>query len=139
MKASTIASTLAIFSAALAAPAPAPAPQSGTPSTTEFFTFSLINDQTGASASRWIQINAPQPFVLGQIFSGATNLIKNGKLTATSAQNIRPGVQDVFCIFKTPSGQVIRINDEVTNADLDGNPGKAIETDVSLFTIECQK
>jgi hypothetical protein len=133
MKASIIASTLALFSGALAAPFAGPA----VPAT--LFTFSLANDISGANAATSVTINAG-PVTLGAIFPWASNLRKDGKLIATSAQNINPAVQNVFCIFKNPAnGAVIKINDKITFADLDGNAGRAVETDVTNFTIECQQ
>jgi uncharacterized cupredoxin-like copper-binding protein len=135
MKSSTIFSTLALFSAALATPLTAARSASASPS--QLFTFSLTNDITGASATSSVQINAG-PVALSAIFPWATNLLKNGKLVATSAQNVNPAVQNVFCIFEG-NGQVIRINDKTTFADLDGVVGKAVEVDVSAFTIQCEQ
>ncbi|KAH7082727.1 hypothetical protein BKA63DRAFT_136972 [Paraphoma chrysanthemicola] len=132
MKASIITSSVALFTSALAAPlASASGPV--------YFTFSLANDMSGANAATSVQINAA-PVTLGSIFPWATNLRKDGKLIATSAQNINPAVQNVFCIFTNPiNGAVIRINDKITFADLDGNRDKAVETDVTNFTIQCQR
>lgn len=65
-------------------------------------------------------------------------MIKNGKLTATSMQNIRPGVQGVSCVIKG-NGRVIPISDKITSAQLDGVADRAVETDVTNFTIQCQK
>ncbi|KAH8723385.1 hypothetical protein GQ44DRAFT_620425 [Phaeosphaeriaceae sp. PMI808] len=104
----------------------------------QLFTFRLTNDISGASAGSSVVINAG-PVVLKNVFPWATNLWKNGKLIATSANNINPAVQNVFCIFKDPvTGRVIKINDKITFADLDGTD-KAVETDVTNFTIECQQ
>jgi hypothetical protein len=136
MKASIIASTLALFSGALATPLTA-ARSAGTFVPAQQFTFSLTNDQTGANAASSVAINAG-PVTLGALFPWANNLLKNGRLLATSAQNINPAVQNVFCII-SGNGRVIKINDKITFADLDGQAGKAVPIDVTDFTIQCEQ
>jgi hypothetical protein len=135
MKSSTILSTLTFFSAALATPLTA-ARSAASPS--QLFTFSLTNDVTGASATSSVPINAGRVSLSTIFLPWATNLLKDGKLVATSAQNVNPAVQNVFCIFEG-NGQVIKINDKITFADLDGVEGKAVEVDVSVFTIQCEQ
>jgi hypothetical protein len=138
MKASIIASAIALFaSSAVATPLTAARSASAAASPSQLFTFSLTNDITGASAATSVPINGGA-FVLRDLFPWATNLIKDGKLIATSAQNINPAVQNVFCIF-SGNGKVIKINDKITFADLDGVQDKALQTDVSQFTIQCEK
>jgi hypothetical protein len=136
MKASIIATSLALLASSASA-SPLIAARAAAPAPAQQFTFSLTNDMTGANAAASVPINGGA-FVLKDLFPWATNLIKDGKLIATSAQNINPGVQNVFCIF-SGNGRVIKINDKITFADLDGVQGKAVQTDVSLFTIQCEK
>jgi hypothetical protein len=126
MKASIILPTIALFGSALAIPAPA-----------LLFTFSLSNDITGASATSSVVVNAG-PVALNAIFPWASNLRQNGHLIASSAQNVNPAVKNVACVFKG-NGRVIKINDKITFADLDGNVGKAVPIDVDAFTIECEQ
>jgi hypothetical protein len=132
MLSSTMISTITLFIAsALAAP-------TVIRRTDPFFNFALTNDISGASAPGSVAINAG-PVALATIFAGS-RLIKDGHVIATSAQNTNPAVQNVFCIFKNNvNGAVIKINDKITFADLDGVADRAVETDVSRYTIECQQ
>ncbi|CAO2650199.1 Nn.00g014910.m01.CDS01 [Neocucurbitaria sp. VM-36] len=131
MKASIIASTVALFSGALAVPtlSARQAPQ--------FFTFSLSNDITGANAARSVVVNGG-PVTLGGLFTWSP-LVKDGRVIATSAQNLNPVGGAVLCVFTDPAtGKVFRLNDKVTFADLDGNDQAAVQTDVTDFTFQCE-
>jgi hypothetical protein len=132
MKASIILPTIALlFSSAIATPIP------GAAAPAVLFTFSLTNDQSGASATSSVVVNSG-PVTLGAIFPWAANLRQTGQLVATSAQNVNPAVKNVACVIKG-NGRVIKINDKITFADLDGNAGKAVPTVVENFTIECEQ
>lgn len=135
MKASTIASSIALFGSALAFPTiPLPAPQ-------QLFTINLANDVSGANAIRSVLINSGAN-TFSNLFAH-TALQKDGRIKATSVQNISPLGSQVSCIIEDPSGLTIpagmaeRINDQTTFVDLDGDNTKAIETDVTDFTITC--
>lgn len=127
-----LATAAALFTSALATPtlSSRQAPQ--------FFTFSLSDDITGTSAARSVVVNAG-PVRLGDLFSWSP-LVKNGRVIATSAQNLNPTGGAVKCVFIDPKvpDAAIRLNDQVTFANLDGNDAAAIETDVSDFTFQCE-
>ncbi|KAF1849006.1 uncharacterized protein K460DRAFT_353919 [Cucurbitaria berberidis CBS 394.84] len=133
MKASMIiASTVALFfSGALAAPTvPAHLPS-------DYFTFSLINDQTGASEIRTV-IRGESPVTLAELFKN-TRLVQGGHVIATSAQALAPSGRAIKCVFTNlPAGKVFRLNDQEPFADLDGNDKAAVPTDVTDFTFECE-
>lgn len=129
MKASVIASTL-FLSGALAFP-------TLTTRTQSLFTIQLANDVSGANAIRSVVVNSG-PNTFSTLFAN-TVLVKDGRVKATSAQNVNPVGGNVLCVIKNPAtGDVKRINDRTTFVDLDGVEGKAIETDVSDFTITCE-
>ncbi|KAF2623862.1 hypothetical protein BU25DRAFT_424541 [Macroventuria anomochaeta] len=129
MKASIIASTLAIFGSALAFPT---APQTQTQT---LFTIQLTNDFSGANAIRSVAVNNT-PTTFSTLFTG-TILVKNGAVIATSVQNVNPQ-GNAQCVIKNAVGaEVGRINNQKTFLDLDGDVTKAVETDVSAFTITC--
>lgn len=136
MKASIIASTIALFGSALAFPTTAP------PTTQGLFTISLANDVSGANSIRSVVINSGAN-KFSTLFAG-TALQKDGRIKATSVQNVNPAGRKVSCIIEDPSGVIIpagraeRINDQTTFVDLDGDNTKAKETDVSDFTITCR-
>lgn len=99
-------------------------------------TISLANDFTGANAPSAVDINAG-PIPLGALFQG-TALDQGGRIIATSAQ-LTTIIANVFCIVNNPVMTLnARLNDKITFADLDGNAGAAVPTDVTDFTIECQ-
>ena len=135
MKASIVASTLALFGSTLAFPT------TTATTTQQLFTINLANDVSGASAIRSFSINSGANR-FSTLFAG-TALQKDGRIKATSVQNINPVGGRVSCIIQDPSGLIIpagkveRINDQITFVDLDGDNTKAKETDVSDFTITC--
>lgn len=128
MKASIIAPILALASSALAYPGAAPpAP---------LFTIQLANDISGANAIRSVPANgAAQTFI--NVFAN-TVLVKEGAIKATSLQNVAPGGANVNCVVRNGGNvRVGEINNQKTFLDLDGVEGRAVETDVSYFTITC--
>ncbi|KAJ4326271.1 hypothetical protein N0V94_000218 [Neodidymelliopsis sp. IMI 364377] len=135
MKASVIASSL-FLSGAFAFPTiAARAPQ-------QWFTINLANDVSGGNAIRSVVVNSGAN-KFSTLFANSA-VQKNGRIIATSVQNINPIGGNVLCVIQDPSGliiptgQVERINDQVTFVDLDGDATKAKETDVSDFTITCE-
>ncbi|KAH7383899.1 hypothetical protein BKA66DRAFT_463015 [Pyrenochaeta sp. MPI-SDFR-AT-0127] len=127
----SIATIATLFASALAAPALLARQEP------QYFTFSLSNDITGANAARSVLVNG-EPVTLGWLFSWSP-LVKEGRVIATSAQNINPVGGAVLCIFTDPAtGNVFRLNDQVTFANLDNNPDAAVETDVTNFTFQCE-
>lgn len=134
MKASIIASTLSL-SGALAFP-------TLTTRTQTLFTIQLANDVSGANAIRSVVVNSGAN-TFSTLFAN-TALTKDGRVKATSVQNVNPQGGNVLCIIQDPSGLIIpageveRINDQVTFVDLDGDETAARETDVSDFTITCE-
>lgn len=109
-------------------------PAHGYQATQEFFTFALTNDISGSSAATSIPINKG-PITFGSLFYSST-----GRVFATSAQNLNPAGNGVLCIIVNPANPkaAIRFNDKATFVDLDGNKDKAVETDVTNFTIQCE-
>lgn len=128
MKASIIASALALASSALAYPGAAPpAP---------WFSVQLANDVSGDNTIRAVQaVGVARTFL--DIFAN-TVLVKNGAIKATSLQNVAPGGANINCIVNKADGTFLgNINNQATFLDLDGVADKAVETDVSAFTIKC--
>ncbi|KAF3010076.1 hypothetical protein E8E13_011591 [Curvularia kusanoi] len=128
MKASIVASTLALASSALAYPGAAPpAP---------LFTIQIANDVSGANAIRSVPaVGVANTFL--NVFAN-TVLVKDGVIKATSLQNVAPGGASINCVVNKPDGSFLgNINSQTTFLDLDGVEGKAVETDVSAFTIKC--
>ena len=67
-----------------------------------------------------------------------TALVKDGAIKATSLQNVSPGGANINCIVNKADGSFLgNINNQATFLDLDGVADKAVETDVSAFTIKC--
>lgn len=128
MKASIIASTLALASSALAYPGAAPpAP---------LFTLQLANDMSGANAIRSVPADGIANTFLN-VFAN-TVLVKDGTIKATSLQNVAPSGANINCVVNNAVGALVgNINNQKTFLDLDGVEGKAVETDVSAFTIKC--
>ena len=130
-----IASTLVLFGSAIAFPT------TTATTTQQLFTINLANDVSGANAINSVVINSGAN-KFSAIFAG-TALQKDGRIKATSVQNVNPVGGRVSCIIEDPSGVIIpagkskHINDQVTFVDLDGDNTKAKETDVSDFTITC--
>ena len=55
-----------------------------------------------------------------------------------SLQNVSPGGANINCIVNKADGSFLgNINNQATFLDLDGVADKAVETDVSAFTIKC--
>lgn len=135
MKASIVASILALSSSALAFPT------TTATTTQQLFTINLANDVSGANAIRSVVVNSGAN-KFSTLFAG-TALQKDGRIKATSVQNVNPVGGRVSCIIQDPSGLIIpagkaeRINDQTTFVDLDGDKNKAKETDVGDFTITC--
>jgi hypothetical protein len=108
----------------------------------QLFTINLSDDISGANAIRSVQVNSGAN-KFSKVFEH-TALEKNGRIIATSVQNVNPVGGSVLCIIQDPSGVAIpagdvkRINDQVTFVDLDGDATRALETDVSDFTITCE-
>jgi hypothetical protein len=130
MKASIIASTLALAGSAFAFPGAAPpAPLS---------TIQLTNDFTGANAIRSVPANGVAN-TLANVFVGSV-LVKDGQVKATSVQNIAPQGPFINCVVQNAAGVTVgEINNQKTFLDLDGDKDKAVETDVSAFTIKCNQ
>lgn len=128
MKVSIIASTLALAGSAFAYPgAAAPAP---------LFTVQLANDISGANAIRSVPANGVANTFLN-VFAN-TVLVKDSATKATSLQNVAPGGANINCVINKADGTFVgNINNQKTFLDLDGVDGKAVETDVSAFTIKC--
>ncbi len=131
MKASIIAAAL-FTSFALAAPTTMKAArQSGT----QFFKLQLSDDITGHNADVNVPANG-EPQSLADLF-GNTNLVQDGSVIATSAQNVAPG-QNIACIIvDTDSGDEVELDQQVTFAQLTGGDS-AEEVDVSDFAIVCE-
>lgn len=128
MKTSILTSTIALISTALAYPGAAPpAP---------LFTVQLANDFSGANAIRSVPANGV-PNTLLSVFAN-TVLVKDGAIKATSLQNVAPGGANVNCVVRTGGLEFVgEVNNQKTFLDLDGVAGKAVEKDVSNFTITC--
>jgi hypothetical protein len=128
MKASIIASTLALASSALAYPGAAPP--------VPWFSVQLANDVSGGNAIRAVQaVGVARTFL--DVFAN-TVLVKDGAIKATSLQNVAPGGANINCIVNKADGTFLgNINNQATFLDLDGVADKAVETDVSAFTIKC--
>lgn len=128
MKASIIASTVALISTAMAYPGAAPpAP---------LFTIQLANDISGANAIRSVPANGVANTFIN-VFAN-TVLVKNGAIKATSLQNVAPGGANVNCVVRTGANEYVgEINNQKTFLDIDGVEGRAVEKDVSNFTITC--
>jgi hypothetical protein len=107
-----------------------------------WFTVNLANDVSGANAIRSVEVNSGAN-KFSDVFAH-TALQKDGRIVATSIQNVNPVGGAVLCIIQDPSGvaipvgQVEKINDQITFVDLDGDKTGAFETDVSDFTITCE-
>ncbi|EUC31302.1 hypothetical protein COCCADRAFT_38550 [Bipolaris zeicola 26-R-13] len=130
MKASMIISSAALFFAgALAAPATAR-------SASTVFTVQLANDLSGKNANADVPVNGGAR-TFGQLFGAAFG----PKVLATSIQAVSPGAggNNVQCVLIDPAAPAfgVVLNSWNTFVDLDGNVDKAIETDVTAFTIEC--
>ncbi|KAF1931263.1 uncharacterized protein M421DRAFT_90338 [Didymella exigua CBS 183.55] len=128
MKASIIASTLALASSALAYPGAAPP--------TPLFTIQLANDISGANAIRSVPANGiANTFI--NVFAN-TVLVKGGVIMATSLQNVAPGGTNINCVVNKADGTFVgNVNNQKTFLDLDGIEGRAVEVDASAFTIKC--
>jgi hypothetical protein len=126
MKASIIAT---LITSALAAPSLI-ARQADT------FTFSVSNDITGTNIPRSVLADGGS-YSFGSIFAGS-NLVKNGRVIATSAQNLMPNGSGIECVINA-AGVGLRLDDQNTFAQLDGNYDAAVETDVTDFSIRCSK
>lgn len=128
MKASIIASTLALFGSAIAFPGAAPP--------VPLSTIQLANDVSGANAIRSLPANGVAN-TFSVLFAN-TVLVKGGQVKATSVQNVAPQGVNVNCVVRNAAGAPIgTINNQKTFLDLDGVEGSAVETDVSAFTITC--
>lgn len=130
MKASIIASTLALAGSAFAFPGAAPpAPLA---------TVQLANDVSGANAIRSVPANGIAN-TFANVFAG-TVLVKDGQVKATSIQNVAPQGPFINCVIQNAAGATVgEINNQKTFLDLDGVEGKAVETNVSAFTIKCNQ
>ncbi|EUC45466.1 hypothetical protein COCMIDRAFT_95511 [Bipolaris oryzae ATCC 44560] len=130
MKASMIISSAALFFAgALAAPATARSAPIN-------FTVQLANDLSGKNANADVPVNGGAR-TFGQLFGAAFG----PKVLATSLQAVSPGAggNNVHCVIINPAAPAygVVLNSWNTFVDLDGNVQKAVETDVTAFTIEC--
>ncbi|OAL45488.1 hypothetical protein IQ07DRAFT_591297 [Pyrenochaeta sp. DS3sAY3a] len=134
MKASIIASAATLFASALAAPT-----VSARQAASNVFVLKLTNDITGASDTTGVIVNAG-PITFSELFWWSPNLLQNGRVVATSAENLNPGqVAGVLCIITDTTNNIVTpINERVTFVQVDNNAEAAIPTDVSNFTIECQ-
>lgn len=130
MKASIIASTLALAGSAFAFPgAAAPAPLA---------TIQLANDFSGANAIRSVPANGVAN-TFANVFAG-TVLVKDGVVKATSVQNVAPQGPFINCVIANAAGDIVgEINNQKTFLDIDGDANKVVETDVSAFTIKCNQ
>ncbi len=129
MKATIFASAAVLFTVALAAPTLKTRQDAST------FTLQLSDDMSGLTDSRPVAIDAG-PINLGEHFPSST-LAPNGTLIATSALNSSPGLPVTCTIVDPISGATFQLDQQLTYADLDGNPNQAIPTDITDFTIDC--
>lgn len=132
MHATLLFSTLTLLSASLTTALP-----SLTPRTQQFFTINLSNDVSGANAIRSVVVNSGA-VSFSTLFAN-TALQRDGRIIATSVQNVMPVGGSVECVIKGfKDGGVKEINDRVTFVDLDGVEGGSVETDVSDLSITCE-
>ena len=91
---------------------------------------------SGGNAIRAVQaVGVARTFL--DVFAN-TVLVKDGAIKATSLQNVAPGGANINCIVNKADGTFLgNINNQATFLDLDGVADKAVETDVSAFTIKC--
>lgn len=130
-----IASAAALLSTVFAAPSVAVRQTQAT--TGLFFIIQVSDDISGANVNAAVPINAPQASTFGALLAG-TYLSKNngGRIRASSLLAVTPGVggNAVQCSFNN----ALTLNSTVTFIDLDGNPDKAIDVDITDATIECE-
>lgn len=135
MKASIIASILALSTSALASPLLAREDLPVKTLPVSLFTFSITNDKTGVTAASSVAIgSAPKSFK--DLFYPWAPLIREDMIIATSAMNLNSAVAGVKCTIKG-WGREMELSERMTFAELDNAPGEAKETDVTGFTIAC--
>ncbi|KAF2449907.1 hypothetical protein P171DRAFT_517517 [Karstenula rhodostoma CBS 690.94] len=128
--------TTALLAAALANPIPNAAPN-------RYYlplTVTLFNNVTGAHAAASIDTSGHSFDIGGRIFRGSA-LERDGKILATSVQMTFPDLPlpaGNSCGVYSSGGQTIGdLDAQHTYLEVDGQPGRAVETDVTGFVVKC--
>jgi hypothetical protein len=121
----------ALFATILAAPTP-----------TKYnhpLTVTLFNDVTGAHAASSIDTSA-HFFVFGSNLFRNSTVSRNGTIIGTSIQLSFPDLplpDGYSCGVYSGEKTIGELSARQNYLDLDGQPGKAVETDVTGFIIKC--
>ncbi|KAL1600488.1 hypothetical protein SLS60_006874 [Paraconiothyrium brasiliense] len=133
-------SIAALFAAALAAPVPGSETNASPNMYYLPLTVTVSNDVTGAHAAVGIDTSG-HSFEFGwNLFDSSSPLSRDGKIIATSMQLSFPDLPlpvGHSCGVYNGDKTIGQLDAQHTYLDLDGQPGKAVETDVTNLIVHC--
>ncbi|KAF9741629.1 hypothetical protein PMIN06_010549 [Paraphaeosphaeria minitans] len=135
----SILSIATLLTAALAAPITSTEPNAAAIKGYLPLTVTVFNDVTGAHAAAGIDTSGHFRTFYSDLFRSSA-LNRDGKIFATSIQLSFPDgplPDGNSCGVYGPDKTVGILDARHTYLELDGQPGKAVETDVSEFVVKC--
>ncbi|KAJ4360724.1 uncharacterized protein N0V89_001291 [Didymosphaeria variabile] len=129
----------ALFTAAFAAPVPVSESNASPNMYYLPLTVTVFNDVTGAHAAVGIDTSG-HSFEFGWDLFSNSPLSRDGKIIATSMQLSFPDLPlpaGHSCGVYNGDKTIGQLDAQHTYLDLDGQPGKAVETDVTNFIVHC--
>ncbi|OAG11967.1 uncharacterized protein CC84DRAFT_1159381 [Paraphaeosphaeria sporulosa] len=132
-------SSAALLTAALAAPITSPEPNAAAIKGYLPLTVTVFNDVTGAHAAAGIDTSGHFRKFYFNLFRGSA-IDREGKIIATSMQLSFPAgplPDGNSCGVYGPDKTIGFLDARHTYLELDGQPGKAVKTDVSEFIVKC--